>query len=355
MKRIFKMALALILGAGILTGCSSNGNPSQATPTPEEGCKIRVGLVTDTGGVDDKSFNQSTWEGVTRFAADNGISDECISYLQSTGDSDYIPNLSQFADEEYDLIIATGYLFAQAIDSVSANYADRNFLFIDEVSENANVASATFAAEQGSFLVGVAAATVAIEEGSNTVGFIGGMEGPLIGAFQAGFEQGVLAVNPDIKILVDYCASFEDASIGQSLAVKQYNAGATVIYQAAGAAGNGVIKEAKERGDVWAIGVDKDQYEEGMKEDGTSVILTSMIKRVDQASNMTAQAVLDNQFQGGIVHFDLTNDGVGAELTAGRNLTDEWIAIINDYATKIKAGEITVSPDAVIPNGSSNK
>ena len=354
MKKLLKSALALTMAAGLLTGCSSSTEPTP-TDSTDSTCAVRIGLVTDTGGVDDKSFNQSSWEGVTRFAEDNNLSPDCVQYLQSSSDADYIPNLSTFADEGYDLIIATGYLFAEAITTVSGNYPDRNFLFIDEVADNPNVVSATFAAEQGSFLVGVAAGLVATENGSNTVGFIGGMEGPLIGAFQAGFEQGVLAVNPDITIYVDYVASFSDDSIGQSLAVKQYNAGATVIYQAAGAAGNGVIKEAKERGgEVWAIGVDKDQYEDGMMDNGQSVILTSMIKRVDQASYMTAESVLNGTFEGGEVTFSLEDDGVGAELTPGRNLTDDQIAVIQEYEARIKSGEIVVSVEPTIANGSTN-
>ncbi|MEG0733817.1 BMP family lipoprotein [Anaerorhabdus sp.] len=363
MKKVFKSALVLLLAGAMIAGCSAK--PAEPTATPEtEGeqttvteCPVKIGLVTDTGGVDDKSFNQSAWEGLVAYAEENGFSTEkgvCIDYLQSTSDADYIPNLSTFADEGMDLVIAVGYLFQEAIDTVSANYPDKNFLFIDSVSAGENVMSAVYNAEQGSYLVGVAAGLEAKANGSNTVGFVGGMEGDLIGAFQAGYEQGVLAANPDATIYVDYADSFSDDSKGQALAVKQYDAGATVIYQAAGAAGNGVIKEAKERGDVWAIGVDKDQFADG-EVDGKNIILTSMIKRVDISTKTAAQAILDGNFKGGTVVFNLENDGVGAELTSGRNLSDETIAMIEDYATKIKAGEIEVSAVATIANGANNK
>lgn len=358
MKKVLKSALALLLVGALLAGCSKSATTE--TPATTDGtetagtCPVKIGLVTDTGGVDDKSFNQSAWEGLVKYQTEAGLDATCIGYLQSASDADYVPNLSTFADEDYDLIIAVGYLFQEAIDTVSANYPEKNFLFIDSVSESANVESAVYSAEQGSFLVGVAAGLEAKENGSNKVGFIGGMEGDLIGAFQAGFEQGVLAVNPEAKIMVDYAASFSDDSKGQTLAVKQYDAGATVIYQAAGAAGNGVIKEAKERQDVWVVGVDKDQYNDGMVDGNKSVILTSMIKRVDISTYTAAKAILEGNFKAGVVVFTLENDGVGAELTAGRNLSDATIATIEGYAAKIKAGEIKVESVPTIANGATN-
>lgn len=353
MTKLLKVLTASTLVLG-LAACSSN-NDSKPETKP---CPVKIGLVTDTGGVDDKSFNQSAWEGLVKYAEENEFSTEkgeCIDYLQSTSDSDYVPNLSTFADEGYDLIIAVGYLFEKAINEVSANYPDSKFLFIDSVSTSSNVMNAVFAAEDGSFLAGVAAGLKAKENGSNTVGFMGGMEGELIGAFQAGFEQGVLAVNPDAKIIVDYADSFSDDSKGQVIAAKQYDAGATVIYQAAGNAGNGVIKEAKERGDVWVVGVDRDQYEDGKKDDGSSVILTSMLKRVDTATYSAAQSVLAGTFEAKTVVFDLASDGVGAEISEGRNLSADIINAVKDYAEKIKNGEIEVNPVPTIPNGKTNK
>lgn len=357
MKKVLKSALALLLAGAVLTGCTAKPATPEATATPEgtaAECAVKIGLVTDTGGVDDKSFNQSAWEGLVKFQEEAGLDKSCIDYLQSTSDADYIPNLSTYADEGFDLIIAVGFLFQEAIDTVAANYPEQNFLFIDAVSEQPNVMSAVYNAEQGSFLVGVAAALEAQANGSNTVGFIGGVESPLIGAFQAGFEQGVLAVNPDATIMIDYVDSFSDDAKGQTLAVKQFDAGATVIYQAAGNAGNGVIKEAKERGDVWAIGVDKDQYNDGMVGD-KSVILTSMIKRVDISTYTASQDVLAGKFTPGTVVFNLENEGVGAELTADRNLSAETITMVTDYANKIKSGEIVVSDAPVIANGKTNK
>ena len=360
MKKLLKSLLVLTLVFS-LVACSNTSNND--TDGGDKGdvngteCAVRIGLVTDTGGVDDKSFNQSGWEGLLAYATENEFSTEngkCIGYLQSESVADYVPNLSTMAEEGYDLVIAVGYLFEQAMKEVTPSYPDTKFLFIDSVLDEQNVLSAIFSAEHGSYLVGIAAGLKSIENGSNAVGFVGGMEGALIGAFQAGFEQGVLEANPNATIYVDYADSFGDAAKGQSLAVKQYDAGATVIFQAAGGSGNGVIKEAKERGDVWVIGVDKDQYADGETENG-NVMLTSMVKRVDTATKTAAQQILDGTFEAGLLTFNLTNNGVSAEVSEGRNLSKEVIDTINGYAAKISDGSIEVSATPTIKNGGTNK
>lgn len=355
MKKMLKFVLAALMVTSLAScGQKTETADTEETPVVTE-CPITVGLVTDTGGVDDKSFNQSAWEGIKKFQEENNIDDSCISYLQSGSDADYVPNIRTFVDQGTDLIVACGYLFQEAIDTVSAQAPDSKFLFVDSVAanENSNVMSAVYAQEQGSYLVGLAAGLKAKENGSNKVGFIGGMQGDLIGAFQAGFEQGVLEANPEATIYVDYADSFTDASKAQQLADKQYGAGATVIFQAAGSAGNGVIKAAKERGDVWAVGVDKDQYEDGMV-DGKSIILTSMLKRVDTSTATASKDVLDGNFKPEVYTFNVANEGVGAELTAGRNLSDEVIATIQEYAEKIANGEIVVDLVPMIENGKTN-
>lgn len=354
-----KLLIALIV-AIMLVGCGSSSQPANDKKPADDNkagqtteCKVRIGLVTDTGGVDDKSFNQSSWEGVQRWAKEANA-EKCIKYLQSNSDSDYVPNLSQLVDDKYDLVIATGYLFQNAMDKVSADNPNAKFLFIDGVSKNSNVESAIFNAEEGSFLVGLAAGATATENGSKKVGFVGGEEGEIIGKFQAGYEQGVLTTCPDCTIYVDYAQSFSDDSRGQQMATKQYDLGATVVYQAAGNAGNGVIKEAKERKNVWAIGVDRDQYEDGKVGD-KSVILTSMLKRVDTAAYSASKAVAEGKFNPGVKVFDLKIDGVGAELSKGRNLNDSVIKLIKDYEAKIKSGELKINPKPKIGNGKTNK
>ena len=337
----------------VLTACGGNTTetpeapPTSETPeTPEASNEdFLVGLVTDIGGIDDKSFNQGTWEGIERFAEEFGTDK---NYLQSEEDADYIPNLSTLADEAADLIVAPGFLFEEAMKQAASNFPEQKFLLIDAVVEAPNVASAMFAEHEGSFLVGVAAALKAQEAGKDTVGYIGGMDFEAIQKFEAGYEAGVLAVDPNMKVLVEYAGAFDNAQTGQSLAAKMYDQGAYVIYHAAGGTGNGLIKEATDRRvngeDVWAIGVDRDQYEDGIYDGDKSAILTSMIKKVDVAAYDIAKLTLEGNFPGGeTITFNLENEGVGLPEN-NPNLSDEIIKAANDFIPKIVSGEIEVSP-----------
>ncbi|VBB40324.1 Membrane lipoprotein TmpC [uncultured Spirochaetota bacterium] len=308
--------------------------------------QFKVGLVTDVGGIDDKSFNQGTWEGIVRFAQDNKLPKANYKYLQSSAEADYVPNLSTFADEGLNLIIAPGFLFEKAMTQVATNYPTRKFLIIDSVVNLPNVASAVFAEHEGSFLVGVAAGLKAKADGKNIVGFIGGMQFPLIEKFQAGFEQGVKAVDPSLTILVDYAGDFAAPDKGQAIAQKQFNAGAYIIFHAAGGTGNGMIKEAKERsqkGDIrWGIGVDKDQYSDGVY-GSKSAVLTSMMKRVDVAAYEVSKMTMQGKFPGGqVMVFSLANDGVGIP-DNNPNLSNDIVAKVKEYAAKIKSGALKVS------------
>jgi len=315
---------------------------------------VRVGLVTDVGGIDDKSFNQGTWDGLRLFGRENGAKEGTdVKYLQSTAEADYVPNLSTFADEKLDLIVAPGFLFTSAMVEVATRYPQQKFLLIDAVAKDTagkllpNVVNAVFAEHEGSFLVGVAVALKAKADGKDVVGFIGGMKFPLIEKFQAGFEQGVHAVSPTCKVLVDYAGEFTNPGKGQALAAKQYGAGAYVVFQAAGNTGNGVIKEAKERsqrGDLrWAVGVDKDQYADGVYATGKSAVLTSMMKRVDVAAHDVAVLARDGKFTGGtLLTFSLKNKGVGLP-AKNPNLPADILAKVAGFEAQIASGKLTVS------------
>lgn len=351
MKKLLVLVVSLIIGLATLSACSS-APVEEETPTVECSTDFRVGLVTDTGGIDDKSFNQGTWEGIVRFAEDNNLcqtgDNAAIKYLQSAQDADYIPNLSTFADEAMDLIVAPGFLFVSSMTEIAASYPEQKMLIIDDLVDAPNVASAVFAANEGSFLVGVSAGLTAKAAGESIVGFIGGMEFPLIEAFEAGFTAGVYAAYPEATVLSEYTGSFVDAAVGQTLAAKQYDAGAYIIFHAAGASGNGMINEAKARAEagetVWAIGVDKDQYDDGIITNGSSVMLTSMMKRVDVAAYTAAQMVMDGTFVGGTENaltFNLANGGVGLP-EENPNLSAEVIAEVAVYAEKVVSGEIVV-------------
>lgn len=309
--------------------------------------EIKIGLATDVGGVDDKSFNEGTWDGVLKYAKAQELSEDNYQYVQATSDADYIPQLTTFAEMDLDLIIAPGFLFKDAITEVAETFPEQNFLFIDDESEAPNVKNAVFSEHEGSFLVGVAAALKAEEAGQDKVGFVGGMDFETIQKFEAGFEQGVHAVNPDIEVVVEYVGGFDLPEEAQALATKMYDSGVYIIYPAAGASGNGVIKEAKDRAlngkDVWVVGVDKDQYEEGIYEDDKSVILTSMVKRMDNVVYQVCQEVAKGEFKGGTQVYGLKDDGVGIP-EENPNLKDEWVETIQDYIDKIVNEEIEVSP-----------
>ncbi len=319
---------------------------------------ISIALVTDIGGIDDKSFNQGTWEGVVRFKDDlkaKGIRAD-ITYIQSASDAGYVSNLSTVADEGYQLVVAPGFTFADSIAEVSLNYPNTHFLTVDTVvGERDNVASAVFAEEQGSFLAGVAAGLRAKKDGFKKVGFIGGIDFDVIQRFESGFEAGVLAVDPSIEVLVEYAGGFADPQAGQTIASKLYDSGANVIFHAAGSTGNGLIKEAKDRmiqqeasgntsAPVWAVGVDKDQYAEGIYNTDTnkSAILTSMVKRADNAIYIVAQRELEGAFpKGGVFSFDLKQEGVGLP-KENPNLDKETNMIIQQWTEKIISGEYVV-------------
>lgn len=333
-KKVVSMFLVLSLVMALFAGCTAGGNDA-----------FSVGLVTDVGGIDDKSFNQSTWEGIERFKADNeGV--ETVA-VQSDSDADYTPNLSNMAEDEHDLIVAAGFLFADAIGTAAADFPDQNFLIIDvDWVQADNMVNAVFAEHEGSFLVGVAAALKAQEAGKDKLGFVGGVSGALIGKFQAGFEAGVAAVDPNMEVMVQYAESFVDVQIGQSIATQMYDDGAYIIYHASGNVGNGVIAEAKNRvanGDeVWVIGVDKDQYPEGIYEGDKSVVLTSMMKRVDNAAYDVAVKTKAGEFPGGqVLVYDLTNGGVSLP-AENPNLSDDIVSAVKDFEAKVLAGDIEV-------------
>lgn len=335
MKKVLSLILVSVLVLSVFAGCAKDD---------DKVAEYKVGFVTDLGGIDDKSFNQGTWEGILEYAEENDWKQgREYKYIQSNDEAQYIPNLSAFGDENYDLVIAAGFLFEDSMKDVAPKYEDTNFAIIDMVVDLPNVASAVFAEEQGSFLVGVAAAKTTK---SNKVGFIGGMDFPLIRKFHAGFVAGVKSVNPNIEVVDQYAGDFGNAGLGQSIASTMYSNGVDVIFHAAGGTGNGAINEAKNRvengEEVWVIGVDKDQYEDGVMEDGKSVVLTSMMKRVDVAAYKIIEAGVKGEFPGGqVIPFTLADDGVGIP-EKNPNLSKDIVKEINDYKEKIVEGDIVV-------------
>ncbi len=341
MKKILGVLLVVLMSLSMVA-CTS----------APAGDAISIGFVTDVGGIDDKSFNQTSWSGIDKYAEEAGLTEDDVKYLQSTVDADYIPNLTEFAEAQVDLIVAAGFLFADAISEVVANYPDQKTLIIDvDWLEGENLQQAVFAEHEGSFLVGVTVGLAAKAAGQDTVGFIMGMESAVMAKFYAGFEAGVLAVYPECEILYDNANSFVSPEVGKTLAAKQYNAGAYIVYHAAGGTGNGVIQEAADRRangeDVWVCGVDTNQYDQGIYDGTNSAVFTSMLKRVDVAAYNAAKAVAEGTFEGGVVVYDLKSDGVGLP-AENPNFANEafagvdFDAAVKEYTDKIISGEIVV-------------
>nr|WP_224752289.1 BMP family protein [Metabacillus arenae] len=349
MKKKLGFALTMLLaGSTILAAC---GGGSSGKTSGEGKDNFTVAMVTDVGGVDDKSFNQSAWEGIQEFGKENNLEkgNTGYNYLQSQSDADYATNLNSLARDDFDLIYGIGFMMKDSINEIAEQQKDAKFAIVDSVVEQPNVASITFKEHHGSFLVGVVAG---LTTKTNKVGFIGGMDSPLINKFEAGFAAGVKAVNPDAEIDVQYAGAFDQADKGKAIASSMYKSNADIIYHSAGATGNGVFSEAIDlkakdpNREIWVIGVDKDQHEEGngKTKDGEefNVTLTSMIKRVDIAVKDLATKTKDGEFPGGeVIEYGLEEDAVGIAPTQD-NISKDVLAKVEEYKEKIKNGEIEV-------------
>lgn len=292
--------------------------------------EIKVGMVTDVGGVNDGSFNQSSWEGLQRAADELGIQ---VQYLESKTDADYKANLETFIDEEYDLIISVGFQLADATKAAAEANPDQKFAIIDDSSiELPNVTCLMFKQAQASYLVGYVAG---LTTESNKVGFVLGMGTPVMHEFGYGYCAGVLDANPDATVLQQNANSFADTAGGKSAATTMITDGADVIFHAAGGTGLGVIDACKEAG-IWAIGVDSDQ-----SSIAPETILTSALKRVDNACYDEAKAVVDGAFESGVKTYTLAEAGVDIAPTTD-NLTEDIITAVNDVKESIMNGDVEV-------------
>ncbi|MHA6258766.1 BMP family lipoprotein [Sporosarcina sp. CAU 1771] len=354
-KRRFGLGLSLLLAAGTILGAcgTDKAKEEEETTTPATGeeteAAFSIAMVTDTGGVDDKSFNSSAWKGIQDYGEANGLEkgDGGFDYLQSTDASEYEANLNRLVRRDFDLVYGIGFLLKDAIETIAQQHPDKMFGLVDEESEVANVASIMFKEQEGAFLAGAAAALMTK---SNKIGFVGGMDIPVIERFHAGFVDGVAAVNPDIEVDVQYTGNFDKAEDGKAAANRMYTSGVDIIFHAAGGTGNGVFSEAKERKTsdpdayVWVIGVDSDQYEEG-KVGEDNITLTSMLKRVDLAVMKTAELAAKGEFPGGeITRYGLADEGIALADSRGA-IPQDVLDQIDVFAKDIAEGNIVVSED----------
>ena len=274
---------------------------------------LDIGVVFDLGGRGDKSFNDGAYIGAQRAAGELGAR---VRYVEPGEGSDREAGLRLLAAEGMKLVIGVGFIFTDDLSALAREYPDVAFAGVDfavtigadgkPVAPPGNLAALKFREEQGSFLVGAIAALVG---GSKKVGFVGGMDSPLIHKFEAGYRAGVKEVCPDCEVLVQYAGvtpeAFRNPGRGKELALSQYQQGVNVIYHASGSTGLGVFEAARTM-NRYAIGVDADQYREA-----PGRVLTSMVKRVDNAVYDAILRVKENRFTGGVYNFGLAEDGVG--------------------------------------------
>lgn len=333
MKKMLALLLALVMVLSLAACGPKNegkGDDVSNTDVPEVQ-PVKIGMVTDVGGVNDQSFNQGAWEGLQELASKNSNFE--VHYLESATDADYASNIQNFLDEEYDLIICVGFMLADATKAAAEANPEQNFAIVDDASiDLPNVACLMFSQEQASYLVGIVAGMMTE---TNNVGYVQGMVNPNMNLFGIGFVSGVKSVNPDATVQQYNANSFGDAAVGSTAAVNMITNGADIIYHAAGGTGGGVISACQENG-IYAIGVDSDQAHIA-----PDTVITSAMKRVDVACQDISLAVLNGEFTGGIHQYNLSNNGVGIAPTQDL-LTQEVIDAVNDAMAKIGAGEITV-------------
>jgi basic membrane protein A len=316
--------------------------------------QITVRLLTDAAGVDDKSFNAAAWRGILQFYGDtwNSTPNRGALYdvIAAQTQDMYIPILMQTADETYDLVVAAGFDFADALGEVAERTPDQNYLMVDvDWIDLPNVLNVVFAEHEGSYLVGVAAALKAKADGITDprFGFIGGIADPTITKFEIGYIQGVLSVLPNARFVEYYAGDWGRPDLAKTQAKNWYDSGVYAIYSAAGGTGNGTIAQAKEyrlQGkNVWAIGVDSDQYEEGLYTNTDSAVLTSMIKRVESALLYALTAMKNGTFKGEVITLDLKTDGVDFAATNTKELPQDIVDRTNAEKAKIIAGTIKVA------------
>jgi len=336
------MRKGIVLGltaAMVLSLTACGGGKTETTKAQKEtsGGKssFSVAMITDTGGINDQSFNQSAWEGLTELKNKTGAE---VNYIESKQASDFVTNLERLGDSGANLLWGVGYACADAVLEAAGSNPDIQYAIIDNAYENtpSNVTGVMFRAQEPSFLVGYVAGRTTQ---TGKVGFVGGISSGLIDQFQFGYEAGVKyaakELGKDIDISVQYAESFSDAAKGKAIAARMYSDGCDVIYHAAGGTGTGVIEAAKEA-DKWVIGVDRDQAYLAPEN-----VLTSALKLVGKAVQEVSEEAMNGKEIGGkTLTFGLQEDCVGIPEEHG-NMAEGVYEDTLKVKDKIKNGELT--------------
>ena len=347
MRRLSKLAAVLFTGSLLLTACGGGADEEAGGTGGAQGSAaasaLQVAIAYDVGGRGDQSFNDAAAAGLDEATRTLGLDNpQELEATDGETDADRQERLRLLADGGYNPIIAVGFVYSEALATVAPDYPDTRFAIIDDaLATGDNIANLVFAEQEGSFLVGAAAA---LKSTTANVGFVGGVETPLIKKFEAGYTAGAKAVNPAITVQVQYLtqvpdfSGFGDPAKGRTAAQGMYDAGADIVYQAAGGSGSGVFEAAAESS-KFAIGVDSDQYktaDPAVRE----VIITSMVKKVDVAVSDFLTSVSEDNFTAGELVYDLEKDGVGYSTTGGK--IDDIVPQLDTFKAQIVTGEITV-------------
>ncbi len=344
MNRSLALLGTLVTVVLVAAGCGGGGgkksNEGAGTTTASGG--IKVGLVTDVGGLNDRGFNHLAYVGVQQAKQQLGASFRVFLSNQS---SDYVPNLTKFARQDYDLTIGVGFTEADSIDTAATKFPKENFAIVDvdqttEKHKPPNLLGLLFKEQEVGYLAGYLAA---LEEkrrpGKDVIGSVGGQKQPPVDRFIAGYQAGANAADPGITVLNGYSQDFADQQKCKEIALNQIAEGAGVVFQVAGGCGLGALEAAKEK-DVWGIGVDADQSFLGPH------ILTSAVKRVDTAVFLAIKSVADGKFKGGNVTYGLKDNGVALGKVSPKVPKSE-VAKVQKIRADIIGGKIKNIPTTV--------
>jgi basic membrane protein A and related proteins len=343
MKRSLVLLGAVVL---LVAGCGGSSSSSSGNNTTTAGGKSgsgkKIGLVTDVGGLNDRGFNHLSYVGLLRAQKELGITQQVF---QAKSTQDYVPNLSTFARQGYDLTIGVGFTEAEAIATAAKNFPNSNFAIVDvdqtsEPGKPKNLLGLLFKEQETGYLVGYLAG---LEEkrrpGPDVIGSVGGQKQPPVDRFIAGYQAGAKAADPGIKTLNGYSQDFTDQAKCKQVALNQIEQGAGVIFQVAGGCGLGALDAAKEK-HVWGVGVDADQSFLGPH------ILTSAVKRVDTAVFDAIKLVVDGKFHGGNITFGLKDNGVAIGKISPKVPAAD-VAKVDQVRADIISGKITNIPTEV--------
>ena len=308
MQKLLSFSLLVVALAAAGCGGSDDKSSSGTTTatTTSASSDFKVGLVTDTGGLNDRGFNHLAYVGLQRAATQLGVQTRVV---QSSSPADYVPNLAALAKQGYNLVIGVGFTEIQAMETVAKAFPKVHFAIVDvsnaDEGKLPNVEGLLFKEQEAGYLAGYAAGLAAKQRGGNTVSSVGGQKQPPVDRYIAGYQAGAKAAFPGVKTLNGYSQDFEKQDKCKEVALNQIAAGSVVVFQVAGGCGLGALDAAREKG-VWGVGVDADQAYLG------SYVLTSALKRVDTAVFDAIRDAKGGKFKGGTdAVYGIQDDGVG--------------------------------------------